>query len=127
MLVLALAAQAAAPPPAEPTDGQDVVVVGERLKGWSGKVSYTLGVQRCATTRSTGDRAIDRIGCRVLTDCFVQRQPRISAAAKDAGGDAERRRALMAPIYTDMKECLIARRAALVAELVGSRRRKAGS
>jgi hypothetical protein len=119
MMMLALLLAQSAPLPAPPED--DIVVIGEKLKGWSGKVSETIGIRSCRTTKSTGDKEIDAIGCRVLTDCFVPMKPRMIAAAKAAGRDVEKRKAAQAPLNAELTVCFKERRTALIAELLDRR------
>jgi hypothetical protein len=119
MLVALLLMQSATPAPAPVDD--EIVVIGERLKGWTGKVSETIGIRSCRTTKSTGDQEIDAIGCRVLTDCFLPMRRKMVTAAKQAGRDPEKRKAAMAPINAEMSVCFKERRTALVAELLDRR------
>jgi hypothetical protein len=118
-MVFALLLAQAAPPPAPGAD--DIVVIGEKLKGWKGRVSDTIGIHSCRTTQSTGDKEIDTIGCRVLTDCFVPMKPQMIAAARAAGRDAEKRKAAQAPLNAEMTACFKERRTALIEDLLDRR------
>jgi hypothetical protein len=121
MLALLLAQAAAAPAPVATPAEDDIVVIGNKLKGWAGKVSETIGIRSCRTTKSTGDKEVDAIGCRVLTDCFVPMKPRMIAAAKAAGRDAEKRKSAQAPLNAELTICFKERRTALITELLDRR------
>jgi hypothetical protein len=121
MMTFALLLALVAPSPVATPVEDDIVVIGNKLNGWTGKVSDTIGIRRCRTTQSTGDKEIDAIGCRVLTDCFVPLKPRMIAAAKAAGRDQEKRRAALAPLNAEMKECFKERRTTLIVELLDRR------
>ncbi|WP_397603240.1 hypothetical protein [Sphingorhabdus sp.] len=131
MTIALLLVQTALPPsplvaPAE----DDIVVIGNKLKVWNGKGGVTFGIRRCRTTKSTGDKEIDNIGCRVMIDCLLPMKPRIIGAAKAAGRDAEKRKAAQAPLNAELTACVNARRAALINELLDRRaakRSEAGS
>jgi hypothetical protein len=129
-LALLLVQAAPAPSPLAAAAEDDIVVIGNRLNGWDGKISYTFGIRNCRTTKSTGDKEIDTIGCRVLADCFLPMKQRIIGAAKAAGRDAEKRKAAQAPLNAELTACVNARRAALINELLDRRaakRSEAGS
>ena len=113
-------ASAVIPAPAPPAE-EEIVVIADRLKGWSGKVRDTLGIRSCRTTRSTGDKEIDAIGCRVLTDCFLPMKKRLIAAVKAAGRDAERRKAAMEPLNAEIATCANERRMKLISDLLDRR------
>jgi hypothetical protein len=117
-----LLAQAAIPiPQTVPAPQDEIVVVGQRLGTWRGKVSDTLGIKRCKTTKSTGDAEIDRIGCQVLTDCLTIMKPKIIAVAKSVGRNTEKRRAAMTPVNEELAACFKDRRESLITELVAVR------
>ena len=89
MILLALAlAQADAPPP--PTE--DVVVIGERLKRWRGRIVTTPLGTSCRTVKSTGDREIDAIGCTAMERCWPETLPRLKAAHAKGVAPADRKR-----------------------------------
>jgi hypothetical protein len=120
MMFALLLASVESAPVAGPAE-DDIIVIGNKLNGWKGKVSDTIGIRRCRTTQSTGDKEIDAIGCRVLTDCFVPMKPRMIAAAKAAGRDKEKRGAALAPLNAEMTKCFKERRTALITELLDRR------
>lgn len=61
---------------------EEIVVIGRRLVNWRGNWKVRKGVVVCKTTRSTGDREIDAIGCRALTECVTPLLPRMKAISE---------------------------------------------
>ena len=127
ILALLLLAQAAPPPAAPSPDADEVVVIANRLRGWSGTYRDTLGIKTCRTKTSTGDAEIDRIGCSALLACFAPARTKLEAATKAAGRDKAARAAAVEPINREMTACFKERRTTMIAELVAARRaRKRG-
>jgi hypothetical protein len=124
MIALALLAllglQDAAPgQPAAPSD--DVIVIGERLKTWRGRIGdASRDPMRCRTTRSTGDRDIDRIGCEAMDVCFSKMGERI-VAIRDHRRPSAERQSLRASVERDLGTCVVERRDGLIAELADRR------
>jgi len=116
-MALALALTQVAPAAPVP---EDVVVVGRRLARWKGRITTTLGVTDCRTTRSTGDRELDAVGCRALTGCWSEHRPRYEAA-RDKGLATDPRARMRAEAEAGLTACLKDRRDALVAQLVARR------
>ena len=91
-VALMLSAQAApALPPDDAAAEAEIVVIAQRLETWRGKFAIKMGVVTCNTTRSSGDRAIDDIGCRALTTCIKPIATRLDAAAGAKAPKALRR------------------------------------
>lgn len=63
-------ALAAAQPVAEPPVENEIEVIGNKLRDWRGKWRMRKGVGTCKTKRSTGDKAIDAVGCEAMVQCF---------------------------------------------------------
>lgn len=79
--LLALASTAAATP--APQGAHDeIVVVAQKLKDWRGAWQLRKGRFSCKTTRSTGDRAIDAVGCNALQACIEPRLADFKAIAE---------------------------------------------
>ena len=117
-LLLALALQAT-PSPAAPSE--DVVVIGERLKTWRGRIGDTSRTPlRCRTTKSTGDRDIDRIGCDTMVACFSRMRERMAAIGDCRRAKAERE-SLRASVERDLGVCFDERHDTLIAELAERR------
>ena len=123
MSLAAIFLLAAAPVAAEPPADNEIVVVAHRLESWRGKLRSRRGALTCRTTRSTGDRAIDAIGCRAMTTCFAPIQGELDAIAGSSLANSEKRRQLDARIQTTVP-CIAETREAGVSALVASRRRR---
>lgn len=114
-LLLATAPTAA---PAAPAD--EIVVIGERLKAWRGKFGTKKGVASCRTTKSTGDKEIDAIGCSALSACIAPHVAQMQAIADMKLPKAERNRRLtdaMQPVGA----CVVEKRSDAIAELAARR------
>jgi len=112
---LMLAQASPAPPPAMPE--ADVTVIGKRLSSWRGKVSMTFGITTCKTTRSTGDAAIDAVGCIALRRCWSEYRPQIAAARRNASEAGE-----IDTAEQGLGRCLKSTRDELVDQFVAQRR-----
>ena len=116
---LALAAMVApAAPPA--ADAQPIVVIGKRLEAWRGRLTKARGTYRCKTLRSTGDKAIDAIGCTALATCIAPVQPAMDAIIAAKQPRADRQRRLQATLEAQMP-CLTSTRDDLVRKLADAR------
>jgi hypothetical protein len=128
MLIAALALAAAQPVAdsvSEPPVENEITVVANKLRDWRGSWKMRKGAVRCKTKRSTGDKAIDAIGCDAMVACITPLAPRFAEikAAKASKEELSRRaNALMneAGVY----DCLFAKREAGIAALVAARRSK---
>ncbi len=100
-VLLLLAAQAPALPPAA---SDELLVIGQRLRDWRGRVSPAGASLRCVTERSTGDPEIDGIGCATMVACIAPMRGRIA----DAGHrrhSRQQQRALEAAYSRDLTAC----------------------
>ena len=79
-LLMLLATQTSAAPPA-PAVPDEIVVIGNRLKGWKGRITPAGRGLRCVTTTSSGDAEVDRIGCGAMVTCFTRDRARLTAEA----------------------------------------------
>jgi hypothetical protein len=95
LFVVAPAAAPAVEPPAS-----EIVVIGQRLKSWKGNWRTRQGKFECRTTRSTGDTAIDAIGCAALTTCIAPEAARFQAIAEARLAKADRNRQMTALMQT---------------------------
>lgn len=118
MLALALAYAPPADPPTPPEVSEEIVVVGERLKTWRGRITPAGAALRCVTTTSTGDPEVDAIGCGAMVACFTPLRPRMQAAL---ARPRRERAALMAPIEREVGACMMERRDQLIAGLAERR------
>lgn len=119
MILLPLALQAAAPPPSAGA-AEEVVVIGEKLKTWRAAIRFGKAGATCKIKASTGDAAIDRIGCSAIEQCWPQFLPGFEAT-RAKGIAAEARKAKTAELNQALGACVIARRDVLIAELADRR------
>lgn len=128
MLIAAFAlsaAQPAAEPVSEPPVENEITVIANKLRDWHGSWRLRKGAVTCKTRRSTGDKAIDAIGCDAMVACFGPLAPRFAEieASKASKEELSRRaNALMAE--TGVYDCLSTKREAGIAALVSARRSK---
>jgi hypothetical protein len=118
-LLLALALQATTAEP-EFSDNPEIVVIAKRLDKWQGKFSLRGEKFKCKTSRSTGDKGIDAIGCNAIRQCLVPLQPRLTESDNKALGD-DKRRNLKKAIFDDLGACVKETRNTMVAEFVSQR------
>ena len=119
LFALALALQTAAPPPAE-TVAEEVVVIGEKIKAWRATMRLSKTGAECKVKVSTGDAAIDRIGCTAMERCWPDFLPRFEATrAKDV--TAADRKVRTAALNKQLGTCVMARRDAAIAALADQR------
>jgi hypothetical protein len=108
-------------PGSVPSSSEEVIVIGERLKNWRGRIGdMSEAPVRCRTTRSTGDVDVDRIGCEAMVACFSQMRERIVAIG-DRRLPMATRNALRASVEHDLGACVEERRDSLVEELAERR------
>lgn len=123
LLFLSLAL-AAAEPVAEPAPGNEITVIAQKLRGWRGKWTMQGEAVSCTTRRSTGDRAIDAIGCDAVVECVAPIAPQLAALeASDLPGDEVSRRVDALREDAKIGACVVARRDAAIAALAEQRRR----
>lgn len=109
-----------APAPDQIETENEIVVIGERLKKWSGKYKIRGEKMRCSTKQSSGDREIDAIGCAAFETCATNLMPRIAASdSKDL--DKNVREAMKTSVKQDLSTCVSDRRKHLIADLANKR------
>lgn len=121
-IFVAIALQAAMAEPGFSVD-QEIVVTAKRLDKWQGKFLLRGEKFKCKTSRSTGDKGIDAIGCNAIRQCLVPLQPRLTESDDKALGD-DRRRELKKAIFDDLGACVKETRKTMVAEFVSQRKAK---
>lgn len=115
----------AAEPVAEPPVENEIEVIGNRLRNWRGKWKLRKGVVSCKTTRSTGDKAIDAIGCNAMVECVAPLTPQWAALDQAKLPKDELNRQANALLKeAGIGDCVFAKREAGIAALVADRRRK---
>lgn len=124
MLIAALSL-AAAQPVAEPAVDNEITVIANRLRDWGGRWKLRKGAVVCKTTRSTGDKAVDAIGCDALVICISPLAPRFAEIeATKAPKEELSRRASALMTEAGVYDCLFAKRQAGIAALAAARRSK---
>ena len=103
--------------------GTDAAAIERRLASWRGRTAYGKAGAYCKVTRSTGDAAIDRIGCTALDACRPAYTARIDML--DHRGIRDRTRKTMeTALARELDACVASKRGVLATELAAS---KAGS
>jgi hypothetical protein len=117
-LLLALAMQIASDPVTARQD--EIVVIGQKQKNWRGNLKHKKGVPFCKTTRSTGDKEIDKIGCDAMIICFPIHGSSLMKLAKQYKKKSEINAAAK-PIYAEMGNCVFKNRDQGISELADKR------
>ncbi|KTE40743.1 hypothetical protein ATE62_07415 [Sphingopyxis sp. HIX] len=123
MLALMTMTPAAALPSAPPPDAveQEIVVIASKLKDWRASLVESRGDLRCYTRRSTGDAAIDRIGCTAMIRCHKQFEADF-ARLKDHRLPSNARNKMRKALLRDrFSPCVFEARDTMVAELADRR------
>jgi hypothetical protein len=122
MLIATLALAAAQPAPEQPV-GDEIVVISRKLESWRGSWRLRDGAVTCKTRRSTGDKAIDAVGCDAMVSCIGPLAPRFAEIEASKADKAEMQRQADAMLEgARIGECLTARREAGIAALAEARR-----
>ncbi|MFM7379015.1 MAG: hypothetical protein ACKO1O_12965 [Erythrobacter sp.] len=121
---LALALATAEPVPVPPIENE-IEVVANKLRAWRGKWKLRDGVPACKTTRSTGDKAIDAIGCGAMVECLTPIGPQWEALNEaKLPKDELSRRANALLEEAGIGECVVAKREAGITALIAERRNR---
>ncbi len=124
-LIVATLALASAAPAAQPPVDNEIVVMGSKLRDWRGNMKLRKGALSCKTKRSTGDKAIDAIGCDAMVQCFTPIVPRFAALENSQLPKDEMNRQADALLNdAGIGDCIAARREDGIAALVAARRSK---
>ena len=118
ILLLALAMQIASDPVTARQD--EIVVIGQKQKNWRGNLKHKKGVPFCKTTRSTGDKEIDKIGCDAMIICFPIHVSSLMKLAKQYKKKSEFNAAAK-PIYAEIGNCVFKNRDQGISELADKR------
>ena len=128
MIGLALLVALQADPPAQLDAANDavdteIVVIGQRLRDWRGTWRLEQGKVVCKTRRSTGDEAIDAVGCNAMVACMEPLTAQFVALAEQDLPKRETRNRLNALLEAaDVTQCLTTEREAGIAALAAARR-----
>ena len=92
MIILAalLALQGFSDTGARPDTKVDISVLKTRLAKWKGRWGYHDDKFVCETTQSSGDSAVDSVGCGALISCLGPEGQRLNSIAQGAGNDKDR-------------------------------------
>jgi hypothetical protein len=124
-LLIATLALAAAQPAAEPPAGDEIVVMANKLRDWRGTWRVRDGAVTCKTKRSTGDRAIDAIGCDAMVTCMTPLVPQWQAIEDAKLPKAELEARLNGLLKSaKVTDCFTTARQQSIAALVAARRSK---
>ncbi len=120
-LLIALALQSVAAPAVADTADQDIVVTATKLDRWRGKFSLRGENFKCKTIRTSGDKAIDPIGCAAIVQCLEPHRVRIRESDdKTLGKPAQL--AIKKAIEEQLGPCVRDTRKTMVAAFVANRR-----
>jgi hypothetical protein len=120
MMMLALLAAVATPAPVPTAAEAPIVVIGRKLQAWRGRLTKSGGDYRCRTVKSTGDAAIDGLGCHALSTCMIPIQPQMEAILADKQDQRARQQRLQVLLDAQIP-CMKSTRADLIAELANAR------
>ena len=124
-MMVATLALAAAQPAAEPVADNEIVVIGNKLRDWRGNWRMRKGVLSCKTTRSTGDKAIDALGCDAMVACIAPIARQIDAIdVKKVGKGTAQQQVNRLFESTKVWDCMSTRREAGIVALAAERRSK---
>ncbi len=122
LLVLAQASGAAGPPAnvdttkIDPKVAAQVPKIAEKLHQWRGGWGAADGKLACKTVKSTGDEAIDAIGCYATLTCVKPAYPELKAIA-DGKGTAEEKKTKMRAKLAGLQTCMTKHRGQGIAAL----------
>ena len=125
-LIFATLAFAAAEPVAEvPTPENEITVIANKLRSWRGRWKFSGEAVTCKTKRSTGDKAIDAIGCDAMIQCIAPIAPQFEAIENSKlPKDEKNRRGNALLQEARIGECVSGKRDAGIAALAERRRSK---
>ncbi|WP_086607005.1 hypothetical protein [Erythrobacter donghaensis] len=110
---------------AEPPVDHEIEVIANKLRTWRGDWKLSKGNVTCKTKRSTGDKAIDAIGCDAMVQCIAPIAPQFVALGESKlPKDEMNRRADALLKDAGIGECVVSRREAGIAALAAARRSK---
>ena len=99
--LLALLALQSAPTQVVPAAG-DIGVIANKLRGFRSEWRLHKGKFTCKTKTSTGEKAIDAIGCKAIETCISPIAPQIQTIADSNLGRATKDRSINALMQSAM-------------------------
>ena len=120
LLPLLLVAAQAQPAAHSPAVQEEIVVLGNSLARWTGNYQVRGSRAKCATKKSSGDSAVDAIGCTSFEACLPRLQDRIDVSdRKDLAKSV--RADMKALIKHDLSTCVAQERDQALADLAERR------
>ncbi|WP_206242497.1 hypothetical protein [Novosphingobium terrae] len=89
--------------------GSDLSALEKKLEVWKGRWGYNDGKFGCETRNSSGDSAVDSVGCQALMACLGPEEQRLNAIAQGAGDDKTRGSEMQA-IVAKAQPCIAEKR-----------------
>ncbi|MDB5677084.1 hypothetical protein [Sphingomonas bacterium] len=107
------------PPPPDPSN--DIIVRSIRkLDDWRAVLIFQDDTPTCRVVKSTGDAAIDAVGCATMVQCFVTTKPQF-AALNNRALSASKRRSMRLAANRAMEECFKTTRRTMMVDLTNRR------
>lgn len=94
---------------AETNGGADLSELEKKLEVWKGRWGYNDGKFGCETRNTSGDSAVDSVGCQALMACLGPEEQQLNAIAQGAGDDRTRG-AEMQAIVAKAQPCITEKR-----------------
>ena len=112
----------AATPVAQPPEGTEppIVVIARKLDNWRGDWRINKGAFTCRTTRSSGDRDVDAVGCQAIQRCIGPQVSALRSLSASKLRKDEKRRQMNALIQSSAP-CMSTKRNEAIAELAARR------
>ena len=109
-------------PPADldPRIAAQVPEIAAKLKGWQGQWGAVGDKLACRTVKTTGDDAIDMIGCAALVECVTPAFPALKTIADGADTPDVKKSKISAKLAT-LNPCLSEKRGLGIARLAVQR------
>lgn len=119
--MIALTLQSVAAPAVADTIEQDIVVTANKLDRWRGRFSLRGEKFKCKTIQTSGDKAIDPLGCAAIVQCLEPQRVRLRQS-DDKTLSTPAQIAIKKAIMDELGPCVAATRKAMIAEFVAKRR-----
>jgi hypothetical protein len=95
----------------------EIVVIARKLKRWKSVVRDLSGTVECRTVKTSGDPAIDELGCRALRTCIIEQRPALTKAYES---EKRIRKQRVAEAFRDLDSCVVPRRKQFIRDHVRS-------
>ncbi len=98
----------------------DVVVIASKLERFRAQMVFAKSGAQCRIRTSTGDAAIDRIGCKAIEMCWPSYDSRM-AATGDRAIKPSTRKIMRSALNDELRSCFTGQTKAGIAELAAKR------